>query len=244
MPAPMNVRLKEPTESIPGWAIQGARWLALNQQAGGNPDFYPLTVKAAYVVGVIHDICSSVSVLLQVPPATVRATYIPAYGVYAAGVELLGRCVRGVNDTSNSHASLLTGFKWLCSSSYETVYRTHQLIQTSNGPYDIETLAQLRHFAAHGQASASPGSAIHGLPNVDTEILSQMPALIADGLERWWNDLQRGDRSETLCNRLAKANVIAFRNWPVFNAWTLFERDARGNYRSMTELFLEFDWKV
>jgi len=239
MPAPMNMKLANPTTPVPDWSRQAVGWEILNQQAGGNPDFFPLTVKAAYVVGVIHDICTSVTHLLKVPRQRLRATYIPAYGVCASGIEVLGRCILGVADTGRSDQSLKTGFKWLHSSSYAAIPDSHQLITTSSGIYSIETLAYLRHFAAHGQATVSPRSAIHGLPDIDLEILGHVPPLIADGLERWWNELQR---SEDLCNALAKANVIAFRTWPVYKMWRLFERDAQGRYRTMTDIFTEFNW--
>lgn len=241
MSAPVNVKLKNPTIGVPNWSTQAAGWGTLNQDVGGNPDFYPLTVKAAYVIGVIHDICTSVTCLLQVRRDVLPATYIPAYGVCASGIEILGRCILGVANTRRSEESLKTGLKWLHSSSYATTPDSHQLIRTNSGIYDIETLAHLRHFAAHGQATVSPSSAIHGLPDIDLEILGHLPPLIADGLERWWNELQH---SEGLCNALAKSNVIAFRTWPVFNILRLFERDALGRYRSITEIFTEFNWET
>ncbi len=239
MPAPVNVKLANPTRSVPDWSMQSAVWTTLNQDVGGNPDFYPLTVKAAYVIGVIHDICTSVTCLLKVRRELLPATYIPAYGVCASGIEILGRCILGVADTRRSDESLKTGFKWLRSSSYATIPDSHQLIRTSSGVYDIETLAYLRHFAAHGQATVKQRTALHGLQGIDLEILEHMPPLIADGLERWWNELQH---SGELCNALAGANVLAFRTWPVFKMWRLFERDARGRYRTITDVFTEFNW--
>ncbi len=240
MSAPVNVKLKDPTIPVRYWSTQAAGWRALNVEVRGNPDFYPLTVKAAYVIGVIHDICTSVACLLQVREL-LPATYIPAYGVCASGIEILGRCILGVADTGRSGKSLKTGFKWLHSSSYAAIPDSHELIRTSSCIYDIETLAYLRRFAAHGQASARDGSLVHDLPDVDLEILGHLPPLIADGLERWWNELQH---SEDLCNSLAKANVIAFRTWPVFKIWRLFERDASGRYSTITDIFTEFNWRT
>ena len=239
MPAPVNVKLKDPTIPVSDWLTQVDVWGTLNRKIAGNPDFYPLTVKAAYVIGVIHDICTSVTCLLRVGPERLPATYIPAYGVCASGIEILGRCILGVKDTGSSVESLKTGFKWLHGNSYATLPDSQPLIITNGGAYDIETLVYLRHFAAHGQATASPGSPVHRLQDIDLEILGHLPPLIARGLEGWWNDLQD---SEDLCNRLAKSNVIAFRTWPVFNMWTLFERDAQGRYRTITEIFTKFSW--
>jgi hypothetical protein len=166
---------------------------------------------------------------------------LPAFGVCASGIEVLGRCLLGVEHIGKADEALRTGFKWLATSAHATISDAHPLVRTSQGVYDVETLAQLRHFAAHGQATARPGSPVHQLQDVDTQLLGHFPPLIADGLERWWNDLQR---SEDLCNDLAKANIIAFRSWPVFKVWRLFEADAEGHYNSITEVFSRFDWKV
>jgi len=123
MTAPVNVKLNTPTVPIPNWNQEATDWMSLNTAAHGNPDFYPLTVKAAYVIGVVHDICESVSHLLTHPNAK-TTTYIPAYGVFASGIELLGRCVNGNSTTYGSVADLKTGFKWLVSS--ESVSRLGQ----------------------------------------------------------------------------------------------------------------------
>jgi len=73
MAAPINVKLQSPTVSIPGWGTEAAQWMALNEQIRGNPCFHALTVKAAYVIGVIHDICASVTILLTANPRLGRA---------------------------------------------------------------------------------------------------------------------------------------------------------------------------
>jgi hypothetical protein len=239
--APINLKLQAPTIHIPGWQQQAKEWMALNAAVQGNPDFYPLTVKGAYVIGVEHDICESVTRLLAHPSAK-TTTYIPAYGVFASGIELLGRCINGNASTRGSVGDLKTGFKWLVTNSYDSVPDNHVLITTSAGSHTIDSLTALRHFAAHGQGTANmAGAGASQSGNIDFEILSRMPPLIADGLERYWNQLQRDDN---LCNKLAQANVIALRNWPVLRSWSLFERDASGKYHSITEIFNRFDWRV
>lgn len=126
MAAPVNVKLKTPTVAIPNWNQAASYWMSLNAAVNGNPDFYPLTVKAIYVIGIIYDLCESVSHLLA-HPNTKATTYIPAYGVFASGIELLGRCVNGNSTTRGSVADLKTGFKWLVGSSYSTVEDAHKL---------------------------------------------------------------------------------------------------------------------
>jgi len=241
MTAPVNVKLQTPTVTISGWNQEATQWMSLNAAVGGNADFYPLTVKAAYVIGVEHDICESVKCLLAHPSAKTM-TYIPAYGVFASGVEILGRCINGNCRTRGCVADLKTGFKWLASSSCG-VPDTHVFITTNTYAYTIEMLVALRHFAAHGQATTSTISAAgtYQFGNIDHEILSKMHPLIAKGLDRYWNQLQR---DASLCDKLAKANIIALRNWPVFRSWTLFEQDESGKHHSITEIFNRFDWQV
>jgi hypothetical protein len=240
MKAPVNVKLREPTESIETWEEDVAQWMVLNKEVRGNPEFFPLTIKAAYVIGVIHSVCESVSRLLEDQDA-LQTTYIPAYGVFASGIDILGRCVGG-NCAYKSREDVKVGFKWLVNSMYETVPDDYVLIKTSNHDYTIEMLIALRNFAAHGQATSRKIDQVaHRFDEIDYEILGEMPPLLADGLARYWDELMR---DASLCNRLAKANIIGFRKWPVFLGWSLFERDESGVYHGVAEIFNKFDWHV
>ncbi len=234
MPAPMNVMPETPTIAIRDWPREADQWVALNVEIKGNPDFFPLTIKAAYVIGIIHDICESVTCLLRYPNSS-QATYIPAYGVFASGVEVLGRCIKGNSTMMNNVQDLKTGFRWLASSLHTEVPDDHVLITTRSTCYTINMLTALRHFAAHGQATA------RGIGGIDHEILSLLRPRLADGLQRYWVELQT---SEDLCNNLASANIVAFRNWPVFKSWSLFEKNDRGVYESVYEIFNKFEWRI
>jgi hypothetical protein len=248
MTAPVNVKLETPTTRIDGWDKEAQQWLSVNQDAGGNSDFYPLTIKAAYVIGVIHTICESVSILLRDTNAKVT-TYLPAYGVFASSVELLGRCINGNSSTKGSSRDLEAGFKWLASSyfeqyknDYESVPPSIVLIQTSKYMYAIYNLVALRHLSAHGQATSKEvGKGYYEFGYIDYEILAQFPHLLASGLEKYWHELQS---SEDLCNRLAQAKIIALRKWPVFLSWSLFQADSSGVYYSIEEIFNRFDWAI
>ncbi len=68
MAAPVNVKLQHPTVHLKHWPVESTDWQELNAAVGGNPDFYPLTVKAGYVLGVIHDLCESIAILLRSSP--------------------------------------------------------------------------------------------------------------------------------------------------------------------------------
>ena len=73
-----NVKLKTPTIKVKNWTKDSRLWRALYRKAGGGSRLYPLTIKAGYVIGVIHGICESVPlnpdlhVLLLNPCVTVR----------------------------------------------------------------------------------------------------------------------------------------------------------------------------
>jgi len=64
MVTPVNVLLKGPSIPTPDWVQEEVIWIDFNKAIGGNPDFYPLTIKAAYVIGVIHNICQAVDYYL------------------------------------------------------------------------------------------------------------------------------------------------------------------------------------
>lgn len=235
MQAPVNVYLSDDRVQVAGWKEAAECWRELNDEARGNKAFYALTVKAAYVIGVIHDLCQSVHCLLQAPnllqsPLTRQITYVPAYGICAAGIELLGRCISGI-ETGRPRKDIVTGFDWLVPAAKDGI-----VIETTSGKYTVETLLAMRHFAAHGQANSK-----HSFRHTDYEILEKLHPLARDGVERYWNDLQH---SADLCNKLVSANVVALRNWPVLKSWILFSRDENGKYRSITEIFNRFSWKV
>jgi len=176
-------------------------------------------------------------------------TYLPAYGVFASGIELLGRCINGNSTTSDNTKDLRSGFKWLGASYFEPYKNAYEnvpdeivLVQTSKYMYSISNLVALRHFAAHGQATSREiAKNSYAFGYIDYEILEQFPPLLADGLESYWHELQSND---ILCNNLAKADIIALRKLPVFLSWSLFQKDAEGVYHSIAEIFRRFSWKV
>jgi len=246
--APVNVKLKKPTIRLDNWDEDAQKWITINNDIKGNPNFYPLTVKGAYVIGVIHTICESVSILLNDSKAKL-ATYLPAYGVFASAIELLGRCINGNSSTIDTTNDLKSGFKWLGASyfkpyknSYADVPDDIILVKTSIYDYSINNLVALRHFAAHGQATSKEvAKNSYAFGNIDYGILEQFPSLLANGLESYWHELQT---SEVLCNNLAKADIIALRKLPVFLSWSMFEKDSKGIYHSVAEIFKRFSWKV
>ncbi len=245
MGAPVNVKFGEPTEIIDTWPEEKLQWKALGEKAYGNPDFKSLTIKFFYVFGVIHSISASVECLLQNRDKyAIEKTYLPAYGVFASGVDLLGRCVKG--ESRSYKTGIQAGFKWLANSDYESVDKDHILIHTNKREYNIENLVALRNFAAHGQATNEEIE--ESIFEVDYDILSKIHPLFSDGLARYWNELvhdnKDGDIAQKLSNRLARAKIIGFRSWPIFLSLSHFERDECGQYHGIAEIFGRFNWCV
>jgi hypothetical protein len=258
MEAPVNVKLEIPTVTLDNWEEQAEQWREINP---GNSAFYPLTVKAGYVIGVIYDICECVSHLLKYP-GNYQSVYIPAYGVFASGVEILGRCLRGNASFKNADKDLKFGFKWLASwespQNYTQVPQSCKLVRTSSREYTIQELMTLRHFAAHGQGRMGESATGSDITSIDSEILEKMPYLIKNGLEAYWSRLQPypgrqeiteeswNSLAEELCNKLAEAKITPFRDWPVFRCWSLFDPQHAEPHPSVTDVFEKFEgeWSV
>jgi hypothetical protein len=273
MPAPVNIPLEKLTAPPPDWAEKQKLWQELNERIrGSNPDFHPLTIKAAYVIGVIHQLCECVTYLLRAPDVSTfnrthpwmiahpaehpwQTTYLPAYALFGAGIDLLGRCLRGNEGDTGSSEDLRTGFKWLKEPWYRTegdIYDANRpetaygyahvsaedvVISTTSHDYTVNQLAALRHYGAHGQAAAKLD-----FPEYN-EVLPQMPPKLARALEAYWSLLVK-ESVPDVCNRLARANVVAFREQPIFTSWVVFEKGTDNKYRGVESIFREFNWRV
>lgn len=243
MPAPTNVLLEKPTiEDLVSWENEENKWIELNREIGGHREFYPLTIKGAYVIGIIFNICTCVSTLLHSPPPPSLAlkqpvskhlTYVTAYGLFASAIDILGRCVCG--NHSATRGSIREGFKWLAASdaSYEQIQEEQCIVKTSR-EYSVDNLVQLRHFANHGQAVSKSWE-------VDFSLLNKLRPVLANRLDVYWTNYLK---TENGCNNLAKANILALRPDPIFSSWMLFERDETGRYFSVEEIFNRFNWEL
>jgi hypothetical protein len=247
MAAPVNVVIADPSIPVDGWPAQAARWRELNANPEGElhgaAGFYPLTVKAAYVIGVIHGICESVAYLLQVSTSARELTYLPAYGIFASSIELLGRCINGNGTSQGSIRDLRRGFQWVAdpglpwsTMATDAIVEAHVLVRADADDFSVHDLMQLRHFVAHGQATAR-WSSLSVAQN--RQVLAAMPPLIAAGLDRYWNSLQH---DEHLCNMLALAAIEPLGSQPIMRSWVLFSADEHEIYHSITAIFNRFNW--
>jgi hypothetical protein len=228
----INVKLKDPTICVSGWTQEAEEWIKLNAEINGNSYFYPLTIKFGYLFGVIHDICECVACLLHDRTFARRTSYVPAYGLLASGIEILGRCVKGESDTGKS--TLIPGLRWLAESRYpqcEQVSESLILITTSRRSYTIKELAQLRNYTAHGQAVSS-------FQTIDYQIIEQLQPLFRDALQCYWECLTN---DEDTCNRLALANIVQLRGWPVLKTWMLLQGNTKTGNQTIISLFNKFE---
>ena len=235
-PAPVNVLLQTPTISIDSWEFQAPQWTKLNRDIGGNPDFYPLTIKAFYIIGTIFGAFKSVSILLE-NPRYITSTYYSAYSVFSSAIDLLGRCLIGNEKYGGTKTNLQAGFQWLATPAFHSFSRfseKSEFIKTPFAAYSISDLIKLRHFTVHGQAATN-----FEIPPFDYYVLDRISNKLPSAMEAYWLSLLSND---PLCNNLAKANINPFRYYPIWDCLWLFSADANGKYQSVREAFGEFDW--
>ncbi len=232
MAAPINVKLPRPTSPDAVWLAAEPVWIQLNQESHGNPDFYPLTIKFAYVFGVIHGLSQCVYRLLRSLRSDI--SLFPAYGVFASGVELLGRCLNGSDGVGSAGRDLTAGFNWLVEPIIDDDSSHRVVIQTRAQAYDVGALVRLRHFTSHGQATL-----VGPQPTFDDALLKPMPERMGTGLENYWWRLNNDD---DFCERLGKADILQVRSWPILQSWISFQGDGRGD--SITGIFSRFDWQA
>lgn len=115
------VSLAEPNATV----YNANDWEQLRTEVA-NARFTAVEIKAFYVIGLILEICASVDCLLKADslsedghPLAYQVfrsggRYLPAFGVFASGIELLGRCLTG-NNTPQVNENLRVGFHYLAS---------------------------------------------------------------------------------------------------------------------------------
>jgi len=229
------ISLKDPDAIVHNATL----WRQLNELAGGKPDFTAVEIKSFYVIGLIKDIWMSVDCLLKSKDAWPQK-YLPAFGVFASGVDLLGRCLTG-NTTPDLNENLRVGFYYLanptqtaCPTSLPTRPEDIVVVSTSRTKYSIAALVDLRHYTTHGQATIRD----QHLPDVDNDLLAQFPDKVGIAMDVYWNGLLT---NAEYCVRMARAEIAPYRNrgMPLENILDHFEAG-----HSAGGLFSELDWHV
>jgi len=237
MPRNVPVSLASPNAPVDN----ADHWIEIGKLAEANPEFTPLELKAFYVVGLIDDICQSVEWLLKAKDAW-PDKYLPAFGVFASAVDLLGRCLTG-NTTADVQGNLAVGFQYIARPISEPPAKTLPreeadktiVVRTNHAVYTIGSLVDLRHYTAHGQATVKDKP----LPAVDVEILDSFPKLIGDAMETYWQGLKE---KEEFCTRMGSARIATYSNRVEPLRATLAYFSQPGN--SMGSLFYRLDWQI
>lgn len=236
MPRNVPVSLADPDVSVENEAT----WIELKDLAKANPHFTVVEIKAFYAIGLINDICQSVDWLLKAKDAWPNK-YLPAFALFASGVDLLGRCLTG-NPTPDVNANLTVGFYYLAKPNSQPPgtniskldQETLVVVKTEFSEYTVAELVALRHYAAHGQATTKSQ-----LPIIDIGLLEVFPKLMGDAIETYWNGLKQ---NAEYCKRMANAKFDPFRGreYPLKHILKYFT--IPGN--SAGSLFYRFDWRV
>jgi hypothetical protein len=226
-----------------------------------NAQFTAVEIKAFYVIGLILEICASVDCLLKADsfseddhPLAYEifrsgGRYLPAFGVFASGIELLGRCLTG-NETPNVNQNLRVGFYYLASPTAtplldpdNTQVEQTNVITTSH-PYSVQDLIDLRNYAAHGQSTVGQRNAagrrvpMSSPPGIERELFGPLPRKMGGTVETYWASLQ-SDADH--CGRLARSRIDPYSNriGPLRHVIGYFGQIP---YQSASSLFDRFKW--
>ena len=214
-------------------------WLKLNLEAKGNRDFTPIEIKAFYVIGLISDICLGVDWLLKAPDAWPNK-YLPAFALFASGVDLFGRCLTGNSDPRLGD-NLRVGFHYLArpnpqppATAISPTDLATIVVTINICPYTVQELVDLRNYSAHGQATVKGQ-----LPGLHCELLDTFPKLMGDAMEVYWKGLQT---NKEYCNRMASAKLEPYSDRAEPLKHILDHFSVREN--SIGSLFYGLNWHV
>ncbi len=230
----------------------GPEWQQI--QAGiANREFTPVEIKALYVVGLVLEIGAGVDMLLRASDRVPRGDsiawrvftsgggYLPAYALFASGVELLGRCLTG-NEEPKGKEDLRAGFHYLAKPSrtprLSKIPGTTQVVSTSRRSYTVQDLIDLRNYVAHGQSTTRRGARGRriplGAPGVDNDLLSCLRKKMGDAMETYWASLQDIKRR---CRMLGKARIDPYcdRTGPLEHVIRYFGQEGHPSVGSLFE---------
>jgi hypothetical protein len=213
------IRLADPNAPV----YNESQWRNI-QNLVANTEFTPLEIKAFYVLGLIFEICESVDCLLKAPApsrhdhpvadqvSTSGGRLLPAFGIFASGIELMGRCLTG-SETVDLNENLRVGFHYLAKPSKLPLLKNipvDRVVFITSRPYSVQDLIDLRNYAAHGQSTVGEkdpsGKRLvpkGNLPGIERELFTQLPDKTAQAVAEYWTWLLN---DADHCTRLAKAS--------------------------------------
>jgi hypothetical protein len=249
------VAFKEPYAVI----YNAPEWESLRNSVA-NPEFTALEIKGFYTLGLILEIFESVDCLLKSNSFSENGhplayqvfasggRYLPAFGIFASGVELLGRCLTG-NETIDVNQNLNVGFHYLVKPDriplLNQIPMEIEVVKTGQS-YSIQDLIDLRNYAAHGQSTVGEKDVSgkkripkSNLPGIEKELFYKLPHLMEQAIEVFWKALI--DDVDP-CIRLARARMDPYNNriGPLKHVISYF---GQRPHQSAGSLFSRFNWK-
>ena len=228
------------------------------RQGVANKEFTALEIKAFYVIGIILEICASVDCLLRANSLLADnhplahqvfmsgGRYLPAFGVFASGVELIGRCLTG-NKIPQVNENLNVGFYYLAAPAPKptlcNIPMNTEVVRTSR-PYTVQDLIDLRNYAAHGQSTVGKKDTsgkwvpVSPPPGIERELFGRLPEKMGSAIETYWTGLQCDDKH---CGKLANARIDPYSNrvGPLNHVIDYFGQKP---YPAAGSLFYKFKW--
>jgi len=231
------------------------KWLKLRGLARVNSEFTAVEIKSFYVIGLLIEIFASVDWLLKAEklsrqdhPLTTQifnagGAYLPAFGILASGIELLGRCLTG-NSSVKTKTNFDKGFSYLIESDLNSppLSKESVVVTTEHYAYTIDHLTNLRNYAAHGQATMGQKTEGQRSKNeffgIDRGVFKKFPKLVGDAIDVYWASLGTDEES---CINMAKARLDPYSNrvQPLQHTIEYFSRLPSQSAGSM---FYGFDW--
>jgi hypothetical protein len=226
-----------------------------------NPGFTPVEIKGFYILGLILEICESVDCLLKTNsllgnshPLAYQVfesggRHLPAFGIFASGVELLGRCLTG-NKTTDVNKNLKVGFYYLAKPDpaplLDNIPIEIDVVNTTSQSYSIQDLIDLRNYAAHGQSTVSEKDASgkkipkNNLSGIERELFGKLPHKMGQAIDVYWMALVN---DEEHCRRLAEARIDPYNNrsTPLKHVIAYFGQIP---HQSAGSLFSRFNWET
>jgi len=206
-----------------------------------------LDIKVLYVIGLLSDICDAVTCLLK--QNSYQQYYLPAFGVFSSGVELLGRCLTGwVEDTQGT--TLQMGFYYLAKPSNDAIRKTNleeienTVVVTSNQPvgknnsgqYTVRHLICLRNYSDHGQAIAKRTQDYISDLGYGYDLMDTLPHKLSDAIKVYLFGLKSDD---AICRKLAQAKIT-----PFCTRYGPLRKVLGKNPQELHKLFADRDWCV
>jgi hypothetical protein len=175
--------------------------------------------------------------------------HLPAFGIFASGIELLGRCLTG-NETTDVNENLNVGFHYLTKPDpapiLNNIPKGIEVVNT-NRSYSIQDLIDLRNYAAHGQSTVGEKDTTSGkrgpksiLPGIGRDLFDKFPDRMGKAIDVYWIALLNDGEH---CRNLAKARIDPYNN-RIAPLKYVIDYFGQIPYQPAGSLFNRFNWET